>query len=139
MPLTKKEKEELEFLDNPDIQFLASPLGLGSAFSVVGKHGRHRKERVVELRTKMRMEKLGLTKAKDSQKYHKIVQEEKQRFDERFNAEQIGCYNNSDDDFVCVECAKKQKEFDSREYKAVRRNDLKDDIFTCDKCGKEFN
>lgn len=84
MPLTEKERKELEALDNPDVEFLSSPIG--GIFSILSRRSyiKNRKKRVVELRTKIRIEEEGLDKSKDSQKYYGIRSEEEKRFDDRF-------------------------------------------------------
>ena len=82
MALTKKEKKELEELDNPEIEFLQSPTGLGGVFSNLFKVS-NRKERVVELKTKKRMGEAGLDENKDWQKYYEIQEEEEKRFDDK--------------------------------------------------------
>jgi hypothetical protein len=84
MPLTEKEKKELELLDNPDVQFL--PSGWGAAFSnLFGGGGmKTRKQRVVELRTKIRMEENRLDKKRDRKEYNRIQEEEENNFDDKF-------------------------------------------------------
>lgn len=86
-PLTEKERKELEELDNPNIEYF-SPAGgmfaiLGTLFTSKGNKGR-RKERVVSIRTKIRINELGIDPNKDYQAYYEIVKEEEKRFDERF-------------------------------------------------------
>ena len=84
MPLTEKEKKELEMLDNPDIEYF-SPASGGLFSSLINSNlAGNRKERVVELRIKIRMEEAGLNENEDWQKYHEIQNEEENRFDERF-------------------------------------------------------
>ena len=83
--LSEREKKELEILDNPDIGYLSPsggvvPIVLDSFFNSLSK----RKERVVDLRTKMRINELGIDPDKDWQRYYKIREEEEKRFDERF-------------------------------------------------------
>lgn len=83
--LSEKEKKELEILDNPDIKYLTPasgvvPIILDSFFNSLSK----RKGRVVDLRTKMRINELGIDPDKDWQRYYKIREEEEKRFDERF-------------------------------------------------------
>ena len=87
MSLTDKEKQELEMLDNPAVQFMSSASGFGGVISsLFGKTStQNRKERVVKLRTKMKMEELGLDEKTDWQKYYQIEKEEIERFDKRFN------------------------------------------------------
>ncbi|MBU1630172.1 hypothetical protein KKD88_03800 [Patescibacteria group bacterium] len=58
MPLTEQERAELEALENPNVQFLSSAMGGIWSMFLVNKD--KRKRRVVELRTKLRMEELGL-------------------------------------------------------------------------------
>ena len=83
MSLTEKERKELELLDNPNVQFLSPAFG-GPLLALFGKYGNRRKARVVQLRTKMRMGKLGLDPKKDHQKYSQIIAQEEDRFDKRF-------------------------------------------------------
>lgn len=83
MSLTEKEKKELEILDNPNVEFLSPSYGPIIATFLYSKN--KRKERVIELRTKKRMEELGLHPKKDWQKYYKIRKEEEERFDKKFN------------------------------------------------------
>lgn len=85
MSLSEKEKKELEILDNPEVKDFTSAFNpftsfLTSKLSNLAK----RKERVAELRTKMRLEEAGLDADKDYQMYYKIRAEEENRFDERF-------------------------------------------------------
>lgn|GEM_PF-2480507 len=65
---------------------MSSPTGFGGVLgSLFGKSSTNkRKERVVELRTKMKMEELGLDEKTDWQKYYEIEKEENERFDIRF-------------------------------------------------------
>jgi hypothetical protein len=86
MSLSDAEKKELEALDDPHVQFLSPCLGFGAlAFEQISSSSLNkRKERVVELRAKLRMEEMGLDENKDWQKYYKIKAEEENRFDERF-------------------------------------------------------
>ncbi len=86
MPLSEKRKKELEMLDNPEIQTLSSSWNPFGSFLFGDKIGNltKRKERVVELRIKMRLEELGLNANKDFQRYYQIREEEERRFDERF-------------------------------------------------------
>ncbi|HOX61209.1 MAG TPA: hypothetical protein PLV72_04390 [Candidatus Magasanikbacteria bacterium] len=84
MPITEAEKKELEFLDNPQVQ-LGTPASGAIAFLAFNTLNK-RKERVTELRTKLRMEELGLNENKDWQKFYEIRAEEEKRFDERFGS-----------------------------------------------------
>ena len=81
MPLSEAEKKELEYLDKPGIEFIAPATGV-LAYLILNKPN-NRKERVVELRTKLRMEELGLDDTKDWQKYYEIRAEEEKEFDKR--------------------------------------------------------
>lgn len=87
-PLTDKEIKELELLDNPAEQRMGNTTtGMWGFFqnssnSLTNKS--KRKERVAELRTKIRMFELKLDLSKDWQKYYEIRQEEEKRFDKRF-------------------------------------------------------
>lgn len=84
MPLSEKEIKELEMLDNPNVEYFSSASG-GIFSSLINSSSiSNRKERVVELRIKIRMEELGLDSNNDWQKYHEIQNEEEKRFDERF-------------------------------------------------------
>ena len=83
--LSEKEKKELEILDNPDMKYLSpsggiAPIILDSFFNSLSR----RKEKVVDLRTKIRISELGIDPDKDWQQYYKIREEEEKRFDERF-------------------------------------------------------
>ncbi len=80
MSLTENEKKELALLDNPQVEYLSS--SWGGIFSNV--FGSSRKDKVVKLRTKMRMGELGLDKNKNLEKYNEILKEERVRFDDRF-------------------------------------------------------
>jgi len=72
-PLT--EKENVKFMSPP----VAIPI-LIDIFS--GK--RKRKKRVVNLRTRMKLHELQIDPSKDHEIYHRIIEEEEKRFDERF-------------------------------------------------------
>lgn len=82
--LSEKERNELKVLDDPNIEHLVSPFGFIPLIfgSKIGKS--NNKKRVVELRTKMRMNKMGLDLKKNKEEYKKIKIEEEKRFDERF-------------------------------------------------------
>jgi hypothetical protein len=86
--LTEEERKELELLDNPAEQRMGNIAGglpamlFGMGDPLTNK--KKRKEKVVELRTKMRMFELDLDSNKDWQKYYEIREEEEKRFDERF-------------------------------------------------------
>lgn len=81
MALTKKEIEELEMLDNPDVEFFnSSASGIFSALCTKN----NRKERVVELRTKMRMGEENIDTNDNWPRYYEIQDEEEKRFNERF-------------------------------------------------------
>jgi len=83
--LSEKEKRELEILDNPNIKYLTPS---GGFFSIILDSLFHsssrRKERVVYLRTKIRINELGIDIKKERQRYYEIREEEQKRFDERF-------------------------------------------------------
>lgn len=84
--LNDKEKDELVMLNNPNVKFFSSSSApiisrfLGSGHQNLSK----RKERVVELKTKLRINELGLNPNKDWQEYYRIREEEERLFDERF-------------------------------------------------------
>ncbi|MEK7071983.1 MAG: hypothetical protein AAB849_01965 [Patescibacteria group bacterium] len=83
MPLSEKEKKELEMLDNPQIEYtVPSTAGI---FSFLFNRSSNRKDRAVELRTKMRMDELGLDPQIEHGRYYEIRAEEEKLFDERFN------------------------------------------------------
>lgn len=83
--LSEEEKKELEILDNPDIEYLSPSGGIVSiVFDLFFNSSSKRKEKVVNLRTKMRMSELGIDPSKEWQQYYKIREEEEKRFDERF-------------------------------------------------------
>lgn len=87
--LTDEEAQELDMLDNPPdprVKFLAPSVGaLGwLLFSRKANSPKDRRDRVVELRTKMRMAELGQGPQKDFQEYYRIVGEEEKRFDQKF-------------------------------------------------------
>ena len=96
-PLTEKEKRELKIIDNPNIKFYPWLLARIISLVIWGTFGQRyfaplkiryaelkkRKDRVVKLRTKMRLQELQID-PKDYQAYYKIVREEEKRFDERF-------------------------------------------------------
>ena len=84
MPLTEKERKELEVLDNPDVEWLIPPIGGIFLILSRGSYIKNRKKRVVNLRTKIRIEEEELDKNRDSQRYYEIRSEEEKRFDERF-------------------------------------------------------
>jgi hypothetical protein len=105
--LTEKEFKELELLDNPEIEFMGQ--AMSPAMNMFNKGFKKRRERVINLRTKMRMTELNLdyelakTKhndnisgwhlsgsenselANDLREYDKIIAEEEERFDKRFS------------------------------------------------------
>jgi len=98
-PLTDKEKKELEVLDDPTkhqkfdffsilwYSFLLffNFFGVGSFFGSNWPNSpTERKERVVKLRTKMKMYELDINPNVDYQKYYEVRKEEEKRFDERF-------------------------------------------------------
>jgi len=90
MPLSEKEKEELAELDNPEVKSLSSAWNpVFSIFTDSISDLRKRKKRVVKLRTKMRLEELGLDADRDYQMYYQICGEEEKRFDKRFNNSEI--------------------------------------------------
>jgi hypothetical protein len=80
--LTKEEQEELELLDNPQIEFMG-PI-ISPAINMFFQNLKSRKARVIKLRVKMRIAKLGLNPDLNYNDYYKIEQEEENRFDERF-------------------------------------------------------
>lgn len=81
--LSEKERNELLFMDDPNVKY-SSPSG-GIWLVIFGsKSSKHSKKRVVELRTKMRMEKLGFNKRDNAKEYKAIKEEEEKRFNERF-------------------------------------------------------
>jgi hypothetical protein len=86
MPLTDAEKKELECLEDPRVEFMTPAGGVVAiAFEQLSSNSQNkRKDRVVELRAKLRMEELRLDEKKDWQKYYKIRAEEEKRFDEGF-------------------------------------------------------
>jgi len=92
MALTDKERQELEYLDNPEVDLSAPPVGL-LGFMISGSKNK-RKERVVNLRTKLRMSEAGLDENKNWREYYNIRGEEEKRFDERFA--EIDYKNNID-------------------------------------------
>jgi hypothetical protein len=51
---------------------------------------------------------------------------------------QIGWYNENKNHFLCVDCFEQLENVEKSGYKPVRAEDLKTNIYTCDKCGKEF-
>jgi hypothetical protein len=84
MPLSEKELKELKVLENPDVT-THSPVNLaGIVISSVFGSSNKRKERVVELRTKLRTSDLGLDIDKDWKEYYKIRREEEENFDKKF-------------------------------------------------------
>ena len=87
-PLWEEEKKELELLDNPAEQRMGNTTaGMWGAFQNINNllyNKAKRKERVVELRVKMRAYDLDLDIDKDWREYDKIKVEEAKRFDERF-------------------------------------------------------
>lgn len=85
MPLSEKEKTELETLDNPEIKSFSSSFNPMASFLADNiSNISRRKERVVNLRIKMRMDELGLDPNKDWQRYYAFQKEEEERFDKRF-------------------------------------------------------
>lgn len=97
-PLTEKEKRELEIIDNPNVKFypwlLARLISLAT-WGILGQRYfaplkikyvelKKRKDRVIKLRTRMRLHELQIDLDKDYQAYYKIVKEEEDRFDKRF-------------------------------------------------------
>mgnify|MGYP001575087203 CR=1 FL=1 len=84
MALSEKESKELELLDNPQVKYLASSWGGILQHLFGGLIGDQRKERVVNLRTKMRMDELGINPKEDFNKYYEIKDEEEKRYDQRF-------------------------------------------------------
>ena len=55
-----------------------------------------------------------------------------------FESKIIGWYNKSSDDFLCVDCFSKAKSLNQKNYKPIEENRLETDIYTCDRCRKEF-
>lgn len=84
MSLTEEEKKELEMLDNPEVEYFSSSTGGIFSNLFTGGGVKSRKEKVVNLRMKIRMEELGLDENKDWNKYYEIEKEEEERFDNRF-------------------------------------------------------
>ena len=83
-PLTEEEKKELEVLDNPNIEYLGSPY---SPFVTSFFNKKKRKKRIVKLRVKERLHELLIDPDVSYQKYYKILEEEEERFDKRFEDE----------------------------------------------------
>ena len=89
-PLGEEEKKELELLDNPGEQRMGNTtVGIWGSFQNAGNllassNKSKRKERVIELRVKMRAYDLDLDIDKDWKDYDRIKTEEEKRFDERF-------------------------------------------------------
>lgn len=82
MPLSKREEEELKVLEDPNVEYLSSSFGpIFSWLFGIKSQLKSRKKRVVELRSKIRMEGSNLDPKKDQQKYKEIQREEDQRFD----------------------------------------------------------
>ncbi len=88
MPLTAEELGELANLEDPHVQYIGSSTGgaLGGILSIFFKNN-SRRDRVVELRTKLRIEELGLNRQEHFNEIYKIRREEEARFDELFNQE----------------------------------------------------
>ena len=82
MPLNDKEARELSVLDNPDVEFLGPSTVTGLVGGLFQKNAR--KERVVKLRMKLRMEELGLDPKRDWKRVIDLAKEEEERFDARF-------------------------------------------------------
>lgn len=79
MPLTEQERAELETLENPNVQFLSS--AIGDIWSMLSVSKDKRKRRVVELRTKSRMEELGLDPKENFEEFYRIRREGEELFD----------------------------------------------------------
>ena len=82
-PLNEKEKKELETLDNPNVKFMSPPTIMSIMIKFFSAK-RKRKKKVVNLRTRIKVNELGIDPNKNHQEYYKIVKEEEKRFDERF-------------------------------------------------------
>lgn len=50
----------------------------------------------------------------------------------------IGWYKESIDHFLCRNCASKIGRLEMKGYDPVREDDLREDVYTCDECGKIF-
>jgi len=85
-PLSNKETQELKALDNPDVKYYSvasapfMSLFVGSGYQRLS----NRKKRVVELRTRMSLNKLDIEPDKILQERYKIKEREEERFDGRF-------------------------------------------------------
>lgn len=81
MKLTNEERNkienELEMLENPDVENLSPAMGALMAPFLNRKS--KKKKRIIELRTTLRMDELGLNEMKDWEKYHQIKEEEEER------------------------------------------------------------
>ena len=50
----------------------------------------------------------------------------------------MGWYKEATDHFLCIDCFSKAKGIAETDYKLKTEDDLKQDIYTCDECKKEF-
>lgn len=129
MPLTEKEKEELEVLENPNVQYFYSPAGTILSW-LFGKKSelKYRKKRIVELRTKMRTEELNFDPMKDREKYEEIKKKEEHRFDRKF------IYKTNPSDFKDKEDLKKSGNAQCSICGNIQEHKLKN----CQKCSNEM-
>jgi hypothetical protein len=51
----------------------------------------------------------------------------------------IGWYKQSDDHFLCKDCFLREKGINKEDYKQIEEDKLKENIYTCDRCGKEID
>lgn len=86
MPLTEKEKLELESLEDRNVQFMGSALNpVGTALIGNSRELSRRKERIVELRVKKRMEEEKIDPNEDFSAFYRIRAEEEKLVNEKFD------------------------------------------------------
>ena len=78
MPLTQKELNELRVIEDPNVQYLA-PSGGILALLVSHKDKNIRVTRIIELRTKLRMDELGFDQKQNPGKFTALKEEEELR------------------------------------------------------------
>lgn len=68
-----------------------------------------------------------------------VIENSQEKIFKDDNSEKIiGWYKELGDRFFCTDCFNKTTIFDTKNYKAVRGIDLKQNVYTCDACKKEL-
>lgn len=55
------------------------------------------------------------------------------------NKKIFGYYKESIDHFLCIKCFSEARNIDKKDYKEIKKDDLEENIYTCDECGREID